>query len=66
MANLIEKIPTENLGKIPLHFLTATSANESESDMISYFNTEGEKIDRIGTDFKLFCNHNKHICKFKI
>ncbi len=66
MGKLIDKIPKEKYREIPLHYLTATASKKSDNEMISFFNSENKKIERIGTDYKLFCNYNKHICKYKL
>jgi hypothetical protein len=66
MAKLIDDINSKDKEHIPLHYLSATKSIPSRIEMVSFFALDTYKINRIGTDYKLFCNFNKPLCKYKL
>lgn len=66
MSKLLEKVDKKLWSQIPLHYLSATEYLDTDEEIISFFNTENDVIEKIGTKQKLFYNFNKHIVKYKM
>lgn len=65
MSKLIDDVSEEEIKHIPLHFLSTTKSEASDFDMVSFFGYDELKVEKIGTDYKLFNFFNKPIFKYK-